>query len=518
DDNNGNNDEDALTALDAIADNTSSYSLTVPITNNTGKRATVLGWIDFNGDGTFAANEGISTNVANGETSVNLTWNATNSPGFSNLSVGDSYARLRISTDHLTIADFTGIAIDGEVEDYTISIIAGNTPPIAEDDFITGTPNVIQFINPLENDSDLNDDTLTIVEFNTDNTIGQVERNGEGFRYTPGVGFTGTDTFTYTIRDDDDSIDTATVTITIDPPILPPINPPTTPPSNPPLANNDQVSTTVDQQITIAVLDAEIELESDSSQPIPPELPNATTVQGTAEDDIQLGSEDSDIIRSSSGNDVQFGLESDDNLYGEEGNDTIFGNQQNDFIEGGEGTDLLFGGQDDDTLRGQAGNDTLFGNLGEDWLYGDANNDLILGNQDNDRLRGGEGNDTLHGGRDHDDLRGGEGDDVLSSDEGDDTLVGGLGADTMTGGEGDDLFVVFGNEADNVIEDFQLGQDRIVLSGGLTFAQLELSDGGNGNTNISFNDRSLITVNGVTADSLTSDQFLQNGSDLQFLS
>ncbi|WP_282070467.1 DUF7507 domain-containing protein, partial [Olleya namhaensis] len=88
----------------------------------------------------------------------------------------------------------------------------------ANDDAYTTTPGADVTENVLVNDNDIEGDTQ-IVTANTDPTNGivTIEENGD-FTYTPNPGFSGTDSFTYTICDDnaDQACDTATVYITID--------------------------------------------------------------------------------------------------------------------------------------------------------------------------------------------------------------------------------------------------------------------------------------------------------------
>ncbi|SFJ63362.1 SprB repeat-containing protein, partial [Olleya namhaensis] len=88
----------------------------------------------------------------------------------------------------------------------------------ANDDAYFTTPTTDLVANVLVNDNDIEGDTQ-IVTANTDPTNGivTIEENGD-FTYTPNPGFSGTDSFTYTICDDnaDQACDTATVYITID--------------------------------------------------------------------------------------------------------------------------------------------------------------------------------------------------------------------------------------------------------------------------------------------------------------
>ncbi|MDR5591499.1 Ig-like domain-containing protein [Christiangramia sp. SM2212] len=87
--------------------------------------------------------------------------------------------------------------------------------PIAEDDSYETTENQSYNItNFLDNDNLVDGATLT--EINTDGTNGTVEIRENGtLRYTAVNGFSGVDTFTYTICDDDETPNCATATITV---------------------------------------------------------------------------------------------------------------------------------------------------------------------------------------------------------------------------------------------------------------------------------------------------------------
>ncbi|WP_431300716.1 calcium-binding protein [Tabrizicola sp. BL-A-41-H6] len=78
---------------------------------------------------------------------------------------------------------------------------------------------------------------------------------------------------------------------------------------------------------------------------------------------------------------------------------------------------------------------------------------------------GGEGGDTLVGSSAGDMLSGGDGNDLLQGGAGEDILIDGAGKDTMMGGAGRDLFVLDGDGEADVIGEFQIGLDRIDLSG-----------------------------------------------------
>ncbi|UFH56461.1 beta strand repeat-containing protein [Spirosoma sp. KNUC1025] len=117
DDQNGTDDEDGVASFPALNVSTTSYDLTVAVNNKLSKEATLSGWIDFNRNGTFDANERAQVVVPKNTTSVILHWT-----GLSGLSAGVTYARLRIATLASDVDLPTGAADDGEVEDYTLNI------------------------------------------------------------------------------------------------------------------------------------------------------------------------------------------------------------------------------------------------------------------------------------------------------------------------------------------------------------------------------------------------------------
>jgi hypothetical protein len=90
-----------------------------------------------------------------------------------------------------------------------------NHAPVAADDFASTSPGQALLVNVLANDSDPDGDALVValagqaahgtVALQADNTV----------RYTPTAGFTGTDSFAYTLRDTKGATSTANVSITV---------------------------------------------------------------------------------------------------------------------------------------------------------------------------------------------------------------------------------------------------------------------------------------------------------------
>ena len=89
-----------------------------------------------------------------------------------------------------------------------------NNGPTAINDTTTIEMNQTVHIDVLNNDSDIDNDTLTIVEVSGGSAGGSISIEGTEIRYTPAKDFVGVETFTYVISDGSQTA-TATVTVTI---------------------------------------------------------------------------------------------------------------------------------------------------------------------------------------------------------------------------------------------------------------------------------------------------------------
>lgn len=111
------------------------------------------------------------------------------------------------------LTDGEGGRVAGSVEVRT-----PNAGPTAVADTRTLTAGQTVDIAVLANDSDVNGDTLTISAADASGSGGgTVARAGTVLRYAPKAGFTGTETFSYTVSDGHGGRATATVTVTVDP-------------------------------------------------------------------------------------------------------------------------------------------------------------------------------------------------------------------------------------------------------------------------------------------------------------
>ncbi|MFB9315717.1 ThuA domain-containing protein [Nocardioides plantarum] len=100
--------------------------------------------------------------------------------------------------------------------DYVRVVPAGaeNRPPVADDDAATTPQDTPVDVPVLVGDTDPDGDDLTVTDA-TDPSHGTTKVNDDGtVRYTPADGFTGTDSFDYTVSDGE-ATDTATVTVKV---------------------------------------------------------------------------------------------------------------------------------------------------------------------------------------------------------------------------------------------------------------------------------------------------------------
>ncbi|MGZ3757715.1 MAG: CshA/CshB family fibrillar adhesin-related protein [Mucilaginibacter sp.] len=135
DDTTGVNDENTInpnTLPDVKVNQSGDVVLTVPATNNKATPATLYGWLDFNGDGVFTSDEGVSVTVPANTSNQNFTLTFPNATFKNKIVAGPLYLRMRITTTSLidditTTADDRSIsfAADGETEDYKLKNILG---------------------------------------------------------------------------------------------------------------------------------------------------------------------------------------------------------------------------------------------------------------------------------------------------------------------------------------------------------------------------------------------------------
>jgi glycerophosphoryl diester phosphodiesterase len=203
-------------------------------------------------------------------------------------------------------------------------------------------------------------------------------------------------------------------------------------------------------------------------------------------------------------------VSSDSSVFTGEGNDTVnigaSGPAGNTNVDGGNGNDTINVVQSStsNNVFGAAGDDNLQVVEGSgQFLFGGSGKDTLRSSGNNNRLYGGSGDDTLYSSI-NDYLSGGDGDDVLFAGTG--------GGNRLTGGIGIDKFYIANAAlptAKNIVTDFTLGTDLIVIGGISTatqFTNLTLSQVG-GDTLIKVGNIELASLLGITSSTLTANNF-----------
>jgi len=148
-----------------------------------------------------------------------------------------------------TITDGNGGEATGTV---TIHISAVNDPPSATNDSASTEEGKPVWVNVVKNDVDPDGDKLTLASF-TQGAHGTVVRNSDQVvKYKPAKDFHGTDSFNYTITDNNGGEATGTVTIQV------------TVTNNPPVAVDDTGSTDEDKPVWINVINNDTDPDGDS--------------------------------------------------------------------------------------------------------------------------------------------------------------------------------------------------------------------------------------------------------------
>lgn len=159
-------DEDGVFAFPVLVQNGKSYTTNVFVSNTSAATATLIGWVDFNHDGQFSADEAASETVPAGTSNqkFKLVWNDLH--GITTDYFGSTFARFRVSSQALSASDANGAASDGEVEDYTLDILEdsdGDEVPNSEDldNDNDGIPDIVETVG-LDSDGDGTQDYLDV--------------------------------------------------------------------------------------------------------------------------------------------------------------------------------------------------------------------------------------------------------------------------------------------------------------------------------------------------------------------
>jgi Ca2+-binding RTX toxin-like protein len=397
-----------------------------------------------------------------------------------------------------TISDGNGGSDTGTV---SVTVSAVNDGPNAVDDTATATTAIATVVNVLANDTDADGDSLTVTG-KTDGAHGTVTCSTTTCTYTSAVGYTGPDSFTYTISDGHGGSDTATVNVTVTAPgaggsadVSIAKSAITSPVAVGNLSGwrivvtNGSAAAATSVQVSDALPSGFVVSHDDSAQcstssgvftcnfgSIAAGASRtvnligaftragfiANTAQLTSANDTNATNNASSATALVNGQTCTIvGTFGDDRLLGTNGNDVICGLAGNDRINAKMGNDVVYGNEGNDRIQGLGGDDYIDGGPGRDRTLFSAllqavrvdlrihratgqgvdtlvSIEEVTGSSKNDVLIGDSGENTLFGKRGNDRLVGGAGSDSLVGGKGRDRIRGGGGADSCSGGPGAD--------------------------------------------------------------------------------
>jgi hypothetical protein len=113
-----------------------------------------------------------------------------------------------------TVRSLTGVISNAATVSVTVTPVNDN-PVAADDAFSVAPDSANNLLDVLANDSDVDNDTLTVAALGTPSSGGTVTTDGSSISYSPLAGFLGDESFTYDISDGNGGAATATVTVTV---------------------------------------------------------------------------------------------------------------------------------------------------------------------------------------------------------------------------------------------------------------------------------------------------------------
>ena len=151
----------------------------------------------------------------------------------------------------------------------SITVTPVNDDPNAVDNTLTTAEDTAGNVNVLANDTDVDGDTLTVTTLTPTAAHGTVACLATGVcTYTPTTGYSGPDSFSYTVSDGHGGTDTATVSVTV---TAPPVN-------QPPVADDETLTVAEDTPGNVSVLVGDTDPDGD---PLTVTSPNPAASHGT---------------------------------------------------------------------------------------------------------------------------------------------------------------------------------------------------------------------------------------------
>ncbi len=212
---------------DAGYSGTDSFSYTVSDGNGGTDTATVTVNVSDVNEAPVAQNQSVSVDeddsvgialVATDGDGDSLTYSIVSGPSHGGLSGTAPNVTYTPNADYHGADSFTFRANDGQVNSNvaTVSITVNpvNDAPVANNDSASTAEDTAVTVNVLANDTDVDGDALAVASV-TNPPHGSAVKSGSNVVYTPDAGYSGTDSFSYTVSDGNGGTDTATVTVNV---------------------------------------------------------------------------------------------------------------------------------------------------------------------------------------------------------------------------------------------------------------------------------------------------------------
>ncbi|SDH42977.1 CshA/CshB family fibrillar adhesin-related protein [Agrococcus jejuensis] len=229
DDQDGLDDEDAVpTGFEITVAPRQTITYPIACAASSSGTNSVGAWIDFDGNGTFDSDERALGTCSSGN--VWLSWVVPDDAA-SSTSAAPTYARLRIGSTAAMVANPTGVAQRGEVEDHAFTITVPQ--PSAANDARTTAFETATTVPVLDNDTTggvaftpssvrLQSGSSWVQTLTTAQGTYTVRTSDGAITFTPAAGYVGTaPALTYRVTDEAGRSTTATLTVTVTAPAAP---------------------------------------------------------------------------------------------------------------------------------------------------------------------------------------------------------------------------------------------------------------------------------------------------------
>ncbi|HEY7110042.1 MAG TPA: Ig-like domain-containing protein [Nitrososphaeraceae archaeon] len=166
-----------------------------------------------------------------------------NAPSASEITGSESSTTLSFQLTVTAVNSLTSTGIT------TVEIYAENTPPVAKSQSVTTTSDTPTSINLEASDKDGDSLTYAIKSFPTHGSLSSLDKDSGSVTYTADLGYTGSDSFTFTASDGTSTSNAAKVSITVN--SLTPVNTP--PVDTPSVVTSQNVSTRMNTPLNITL-------------------------------------------------------------------------------------------------------------------------------------------------------------------------------------------------------------------------------------------------------------------------